>query len=197
MGITFQTFATTMHKSFNTLVGIPDYLDPDANGDGIPDCNRNDSVKYHIVRSFGGSIKKVIKVRQLTQEEDALTRLKDAVDHRLHRIRALMDPVEVDSPAKTASLIKIRAPIPDMRTSPHASPSKTSKSSVNAKKATIAKKAPVKKSKHSNKKTGPVKLTKNAVKTGGSLGTRRLQGLLQTADEFEDVFQEEQNQVII
>ncbi|KAL7064494.1 hypothetical protein AAHC03_05436 [Spirometra sp. Aus1] len=72
--------------------GIPDHLDPDANGDGIPDCQRNDSVKYHVIRSFGGSIKKVIKVRQLTREEDALLRLKEAVDHRLHRIRALMEP---------------------------------------------------------------------------------------------------------
>lgn len=92
------------------LPGIPDYLDPDANGDGIPDCNRNKSVRYHVVRSFGGAIKKVIKVRQLTEEEDALTRLKEAVDHRLHRIRALMDP-HVLQPTPTQFVKSTRAPI--------------------------------------------------------------------------------------
>lgn len=164
--------------SFDLLVGIPDHLDPDANGDGIPDCNRNKSVRYHVVRSFGGSIKKVIKVRQLTEEEDALSRLKEAVDHRLHRIRALMDPLEMQ-PTPTQFVKSTRAPI----ISHPSLGKKVLSSAAEAPSPAMKKKLiPPKKMKTEAKFVQKNKAEKFKVPTG-QLGKRKLTGLYLGGDE--------------
>ncbi|VDN40015.1 unnamed protein product [Dibothriocephalus latus] len=150
-------------------------MDPDANGDGIPDCQRNDSVKYHVIRSFGGSIKKVIKVRQLTREEDALLRLKEAVDHRLHRIRALMEP-DLTVPEKMPSEA---APVPSKpRTSSNVAIPKSPKVTTGLKAAAEGKgkgkpvppAAPVIKA--------PAKFVKAPKVPQAQMGKRKLQGIL-------------------
>ncbi|VDO07929.1 unnamed protein product, partial [Rodentolepis nana] len=153
--------------------GIPDYLDPDANGDGIPDCNRNKSVHYHVVRTFGGAIKKVIKVRQLTEEEDALTRLKEAVDHRLHRIRALMDPSDIQ-PTPTQFVKSNRAPI---LTHPPV-PKKANQPNPSAGKKIV----PPKKMKTEAKFVQKNPSGKPKVPVG-QMGKRKLAGLLMDSDE--------------
>ncbi|CAH8850009.1 unnamed protein product [Trichobilharzia szidati] len=74
--------------------GIPDPLDPDANGDGIPDCRRDGGLHYKLVRSPSGLIKKVLRIREPTQEEQHMAYMVNEAKRKLIRIRAkLGEPV--------------------------------------------------------------------------------------------------------
>ncbi|TNN18814.1 Endoplasmin isoform 1 [Schistosoma japonicum] len=74
--------------------GIPDALDPDANGDGIPDCRRDGGLHYKLVKSPSGLIKKVLRIREPTQEEQHMAYMVNEAKRKLIRIRAkLREPV--------------------------------------------------------------------------------------------------------
>ncbi|CAH8552445.1 unnamed protein product [Schistosoma curassoni] len=74
--------------------GIPDVLDPDANGDGIPDCRRDGGLHYKLVKSPSGLIKKVLRIREPTQEEQHQAYMVNEAKRKLIRIRAkLREPL--------------------------------------------------------------------------------------------------------
>ncbi|XP_018651354.1 putative endoplasmin [Schistosoma mansoni] len=74
--------------------GIPDVLDPDANGDGIPDCRRDGGLHYKLVKSPSGLIKKVLRIREPTQEEQHQAYIVNEAKRKLIRIRAkLREPL--------------------------------------------------------------------------------------------------------
>ncbi|CAI2728026.1 unnamed protein product [Schistosoma spindalis] len=74
--------------------GIPDVLDPDANGDGVPDCRRDGGLHYKLVKSPSGLIKKVLRIREPTQEEQHQAYMVNEAKRKLIRIRAkLREPL--------------------------------------------------------------------------------------------------------
>ncbi|KAA3676735.1 heat shock protein 90kDa beta [Paragonimus westermani] len=86
--------------------GIPDHLDPDANGDGIPDCRRDDDLHYKLVKSPSGLIKKVLRIRKPTQEEQHMTFMVNEAKRKLIKVRAMLNSPPPKKPLQTAHSIK-------------------------------------------------------------------------------------------
>lgn len=76
-------------------------MDPDANGDGIPDCRRDDDLHYKLVRSPSGLIKKVLRIRKPTQEEQHLTFMVNEAKRKLIKVRAMMNSPPPRRPLQT------------------------------------------------------------------------------------------------
>ncbi|CAL8077034.1 unnamed protein product [Calicophoron daubneyi] len=81
--------------------GIPDELDPDANGDGIPDCRRDDGLHYKLVKSPSGLIKKVLRIRKPTQEEQHMTFMVNEAKRKLIKVKTLLNTPTPRRPLQT------------------------------------------------------------------------------------------------
>ncbi|KAF7259266.1 hypothetical protein EG68_03140 [Paragonimus skrjabini miyazakii] len=101
------SFLLYKHKRFlEAIPGIPDHLDPDANGDGIPDCRRDDDLHYKLVKSPSGLIKKVLRIRKPTQEEQHMTFMVNEAKRKLIKVRAMLNSPPPKKPLQTAHSIK-------------------------------------------------------------------------------------------
>ncbi|KAF5403015.1 hypothetical protein PHET_03766 [Paragonimus heterotremus] len=86
--------------------GIPDHLDPDANGDGIPDCRRDDDLHYKLVKSPSGLIKKVLRIRKPTQQEQHMAFMVNEAKRKLIKVRAMLNSPPPKKPLQTAHSTK-------------------------------------------------------------------------------------------
>ncbi|KER19524.1 hypothetical protein T265_15515, partial [Opisthorchis viverrini] len=90
--------------------GIPDHLDPDANGDGIPDCRRDDELHYKLVRSPSGLVKKVIRIRKPTQEEQHIAFMVGEAKRKLIKMRNKMNSPPTRGPLQTTPAPPVQSP---------------------------------------------------------------------------------------
>lgn len=80
-------------------------MDPDANGDGIPDCRRDDALHYKLIKSPSGLIKKVLRIRKPTKEEQHMSFMITEAKRKLIKFRTKLNQPEPKKPLQTPQKI--------------------------------------------------------------------------------------------